>query len=308
MDNCIFDTLVKIAGSSNVFKDEPMKNRCTFKTGGNAAYFAEPSSAQQVADIVKYAKENDIPFFVVGNGSNLLVSDFGYDGIVVCIGKNMSDVTVLGTRVSAMAGATLAKVASVAAKNSLTGFEFASGIPGTVGGAVYMNAGAYGGEIKDVAVKTTYIDEFGNIATVEGKNHQFGYRTSLFKNDGIVVECEFEFKKGDAHHIAALMADFNNRRKQKQPLEYPSAGSTFKRPEGYFAGKLIEDSGLGGYTIGGASVSQKHKGFVINNGNATTADIVSLICHIQKTVYKNYGVLLEPEVQFLGEGFATYTP
>ncbi len=308
MNNCIFDTLVKIVGSSNVFKDEPMKNRCTFKTGGNAAYFAEPASAEQVADIVKYAKENDIPFFVAGNGSNLLVSDLGYNGIIICIGKNMSDVKVSGGKVTAMAGATLAKVASAALANSLTGFEFASGIPGTVGGAVYMNAGAYGGEIKDVAVKTTYIDALGNIATVEGAKHNFGYRTSVFKNGGIVIECEFELKNGDANQIRALMTDFNNRRKEKQPLEYPSAGSTFKRPEGHFAGKLIEDSKLGGYSIGGAAVSDKHKGFVINKGDATTADIMALICHVQKTVYQKYGVLLEPEVQFVGEGFKTYTP
>lgn len=308
MNNCIFDTLVKIAGSNNVFKDEPMKKRCTFKTGGNAAYFIEPQNPSQVAEIVKYAKKNKIPFFVVGNGSNLLVSDDGFDGIIICIGKNMSDVMVSQNRVTAMAGATLAKVASVAQKNSLSGFEFASGIPGTVGGAVYMNAGAYGGEMKDVAIKTTYIDASGNIKVAYGDEHCFGYRTSLFKNGGIVVECEFELKKGNPDQIAQLMADYNNRRKQKQPLEYPSAGSTFKRPEGYFAGKLIEDSELGGYTIGGAAVSDKHKGFIINKGGATTADIISLICYVQKTVYKNYGVLLEPEVQFLGEGSKTYKP
>ena len=308
MNNYIYDSLLQIAGEQNVLINEPMKNRCTFKTGGAAAYFVTPSDFGQVPEIIEFASRNNIPYFVMGNGSNLLVSDLGFDGIIISVGKNMSDITVSGNKLTAMAGATLAKIASVAAKNSLSGLEFASGIPGTVGGAVYMNAGAYGGEIKDVAVRTTYIDRDGNIRVVTGDEHQFGYRTSVFKDGGVVLECEFELVPGNEEQIRALMADFNNRRKEKQPLEYPSAGSTFKRPEGHFAGKLIEDAGLGGYAIGGAAVSEKHKGFVINKGNATTADIVKLIFHIQKTVYEKYGVLLETEVEFLGEGFEKYIP
>ena len=300
MSDFILDGLLKIVQKDNVLKDEPMKNRCTFKTGGNASYFVMPENASQIADTIKFAKDNNIKYFVIGNGSNLLVSDNGFDGIIICIGKNMSDIKVDGTKITASAGATLAKVASVALKNSLCGFEFASGIPGTIGGAVYMNAGAYGGEMSHVVTKTTYVDIDGNIKQVEGDNHLFGYRTSVFKNGGIVVECEIQLQKGVDSEIQALMTDFNNRRKEKQPLEYPSAGSTFKRPEGYFAGKLIEDSGLGGFSIGGAQVSEKHKGFVINKGDATTKDIIDVIRHVQKTVYQNYNVHLETEVRFLG--------
>ena len=305
MNDYIFNSLINICNKQNVLKDEPMKNRCTFKTGGMAKYFVTPSDAQQVVGVINYAKQNSIPYFVIGNGSNLLVSDNGFDGIIICIGKNMSDIKVEGTIMTAMAGA---KIAAVALSHSLSGLEFASGIPGTVGGAVYMNAGAYGGEIKDVTIKTTYIDTDGNIKSVTGDGHQFGYRTSLFKNGGVVIESEFQLEHGNRDKIQSAMIDFNNRRKEKQPLEYPSAGSTFKRPEGYFAGKLIEDAGLGGFSIGDAAVSLKHKGFVINKGEATTKDIIDLICHIQKTVYQKYNVVLEPEVQFLGDGFKTYQP
>jgi len=300
MSDFVLDSLLKILPKDNILKDEPMKNRCTFKTGGNASYFVMPQNTKELTGVLGFSKENNIPYFVIGNGSNLLVGDNGYDGIIICIGKNMSDVKVEGTKITAMAGATLAKVASVALKHSLCGFEFASGIPGTIGGAVYMNAGAYGGEMKQVVVKTKYIDDDGNLKEVSGDGHQFGYRTSVFKSGGIVVECEIQLENGNADQILALMTDFNNRRKDKQPLEYPSAGSTFKRPEGYFAGKLIEDSGLGGYSIGGAQVSEKHKGFVINKGDATTKDIINLIRHIQKTVYDKYQVELETEVRFLG--------
>ena len=301
MSDFILDGLLKIVQKDNVLKDEPMKNRCTFKTGGNASYFVMPENASQVADTIKFAKDNNIKYFVIGNGSNLLVSDDGYDGIIICIGKNMSDIKVEGTKITASAGATLAKVASVALKNSLCGFEFASGIPGTIGGAVYMNAGAYGGEMKQVVTKTTYIDNDGNIKQVEGDNHLFGYRTSVFKNGGIVVECEIQLQKGIDSEIQALMTDFNNRRKEKQPLEYPSAGSTFKRPEGHFAGKLIEDAGLKGYRFGGAMVSEKHAGFVINYDNATATDILNVMDHVKKEVYMRFGVELEPEVKIVGE-------
>ena len=295
----VLEQLNKLLGAENVFADEPMSNRCTFRIGGEADFFVTPSSAQQIAGVVDFAKKENIPYFVMGNGSNLLVSDNGYRGIIINIGKNMSDVTVDGNTVTAMAGATLAKIASSAAKNSLTGLEFASGIPGTVGGALCMNAGAYGGEMKDVVVSTTYLDKDGNICTATGAEHRFGYRTSMFGSGEIIISTVMELKKGNENEIISLMADFNDRRRSKQPLEYPSAGSTFKRPEGHFAGKLIEDAGLKGYTVGGAQVSVKHSGFVINSGSATCEDVKKLIEHIQKTVYDKFSVKLETEVKFL---------
>ena len=295
----VLEQLNKLLGAENVFADEPMSNRCTFRIGGEADFFVTPSSAQQIAGVVDFAKKENIPYFVMGNGSNLLVSDSGYRGIIINIGKNMSEVTVEGNTVKAMAGATLAKIASSAAKNSLTGLEFASGIPGTVGGALCMNAGAYGGEMKDVVVSTTYLDKDGNICTATGEEHRFGYRTSMFGSGEIIISTVMELKKGNENEIISLMADFNDRRRSKQPLEYPSAGSTFKRPEGYFAGKLIEDAGLKGYTVGGAQVSSKHSGFVINSGSATCEDVKKLIEHIQKTVYDKFSVKLETEVKFL---------
>ena len=295
----LLEQLNKLLGAENVFVDELMSTRCTFRIGGEADFFVTPSSAQQIAGVVDFAKKENIPYFVMGNGSNLLVSDNGYRGIIINIGKNMSDVTVDGNTVTAMAGATLAKIASSAAKNSLTGLEFASGIPGTVGGALCMNAGAYGGEMKDVVVSTTYLDKDGNICTATGAEHRFGYRTSMFGSGEIIISTVMELKKGNENEIISLMADFNDRRRSKQPLEYPSAGSTFKRPEGYFAGKLIEDAGLKGYTVGGAQVSVKHSGFVINSGSATCEDVKKLIEHIQKTVYDKFSVKLETEVKFL---------
>lgn len=296
----ISEQLKNLLGEENVFCNEPMSKHCTFRIGGEAAFFVTPCSSEQIASAVDFAKKEDIPCFVTGNGSNLLISDDGYDGIIINIGKNMSDVVVEGTTIKAMAGATLAKIAGAAAAKGLTGLEFASGIPGTLGGAVYMNAGAYGGEMKDVVVSTTYLDADGCIREMTGSNHSFGYRTSAFTGGGIVLSSVMELKEGNKDEINALMAELNNRRRTKQPLEYPSAGSTFKRPEGYFAGKLIEDAGLRGYSIGDACVSEKHCGFVVNKGNATCKDILALIAYVQKTVYEKFSVKLETEVKFLG--------
>ena len=215
----VLEQLNKLLGAENVFADEPMSNRCTFRIGGEADFFVTPSSAQQIAGVVDFAKKENIPYFVMGNGSNLLVSDNGYRGIIINIGKNMSDVTVDGNTVTAMAGATLAKIASSAAKNSLTGLEFASGIPGTEGGALCMNAGAYGGEMKDVVVSTTYLDKDGNVCTATGAEHRFGYRTSMFGGGEIIISTVMELKKGNSDEISSLMADFNDRRRSKQPLE-----------------------------------------------------------------------------------------
>ena len=291
----------EIIPKENILVDEPMKLHTTFRIGGNAKYFVSPSSADEIVELVRALKNNGQKYMVIGNGSNLLVSDKGYDGTVVCIGKNMSDVKVEGNVITALSGALLSKIASVAQKNSLSGFEFASGIPGTLGGAVVMNAGAYGGEMKDVVTKTGYISSDGTIKTVSGDRHSFAYRRSVFVPEDVILYSEITLQEGNKDEIKALMTELNTKRKDKQPLEYPSAGSTFKRPEGYFAGKLIEDAGLKGFAIGGAMVSQKHSGFVINTGDATAQDVVNLIKHIQDTVSDKFGVLLETEVKFVGE-------
>ena len=297
----VLQQLNKLLGAENVLTDEPMSGHCTFRIGGNADFFVSPRDEEGVAAVVSYAKSENIPYFVTGNGSNLLVSDDGYRGIIVNIGKNISSVKVEGNRVFAQAGATLAKIAGEALGANLAGFEFASGIPGTLGGAVYMNAGAYGGEMRDVVVSTRYIDKNGNISEIKGENHLFGYRKSFFALEGgIILSAVIELKEGNKEDIQALMADLNNRRRTKQPLEYPSAGSTFKRPEGYFAGKLIEDALLKGYSVGGACVSEKHSGFVINKGNATCKDVLSLVEHIKSVVYEKFGVELETEIKYLG--------
>jgi len=237
----------------------------------------------------------------MGNGSNLLVSDDGFDGAVICVGKNMSEISVTGNEITAMAGALLSKIANVALKNSLSGFEFASGIPGSLGGAVIMNAGAYDGEMKDVVIKTEYLSKDGNIKCAVGSEHGFGYRKSAFGKDDVVLSSVISLKKGNFDEIKKTMDDLNSRRKEKQPLEYPSAGSTFKRPEGYFAAKLIDDAGLRGYRCGGAMVSEKHCGFVINYDNATSRDIYNLMQDIRTIVYDKFGVKLEPEVRLLGD-------
>ena len=291
--------LTKAIKSENIFINEPMCDHTSFKIGGRASVFITPSSEDEILFALKYACENEIPYYVMGKGSNLLVCDEGYDGIIICIGKNFSQIKTDGLKICAHAGASLAKLSAEALANSLTGLEFASGIPGTVGGAVVMNAGAYGGEIKDVAVKTKYIDKHLNIKTVEGVGHKFGYRSSCFEAGDIVLETTFELKAGDKKQISDTMLELNSRRKEKQPLELPSAGSTFKRPEGYFAGKLIEDAGLRGYKIGGAEVSTKHSGFVVNKDNASFADVVNLINHIKTTVKQKFNVELECEVKIL---------
>lgn len=281
--------------------DEPMKNHVSFKTGGNAALFVAPQSEKQLIDVINTLNSSGEQYFVMGNGSNLLVSDSGFDGVVVCIGKGMADVSADGERICAMAGASLSKIASAALKNNLTGFEFASGIPGTLGGAVMMNAGAYGGEMKDVVVSTRYLAPSGEIKEFTGDEHGFGYRKSNFKDGDVILSSVIELKHGNGEDIRSLMNELNSRRREKQPLEYPSAGSTFKRPEGYFAGKLIDDAGLRGFRLGGAMVSQKHCGFVINYNNAASSDIYNLMEYVKNEVFKKFSVVLEPEVRLLGK-------
>lgn len=291
-----------LLGEDRVFTEEAMSQHTTFKIGGPADYFLMPDKGEDVGRVIKICKEKEIPYFILGNGSNLLVGDGGYRGAVIQIYRNMSSVTVEGNEITAQAGALLSAVAAAAKNASLTGFEFAGGIPGTIGGAVVMNAGAYGGEMKDVLTEVTVMNAEGDIFTLPTEELEVGYRTSIIKTAGyIVLEAKIRLKEGDPEVIRETMKDLTIRRTTKQPLEYPSAGSTFKRPEGYFAGKLIMDSGLAGYQVGGAQVSEKHCGFVINAGDATARDVRTLMDNVRDIVYKKYGVTLEPEVKFLGE-------
>ena len=291
-----------LLGKEKVRISEPMNRHTTFRIGGPADYFLLPSTAEEVKKILEICKEKELPYFILGNGSNLLVSDEGYCGVIIQLYRNYGGITVEGTDIRAGAGALLSQIASAAKNASLTGFEFAGGIPGTLGGAVVMNAGAYGGEMKDVLKEVTVMTEQGEIMTIPAEKLEMGYRTSLVKKAGyLVLEAVISLKAGDVDEIKAIMKDLTEKRVSKQPLEYPSAGSTFKRPEGYFAGKLIMDAGLRGYQVGGAQVSEKHCGFVINKGNATAADVCGLMKDVQEKVQEQFGVTLEPEVKFLGE-------
>ena len=282
-------------------KNEPLKNHTSFKIGGPAEEFAEAKSTDDVISLIEYAKEKGIPYMIMGNGSNLLVSDKGVKGLVIKIAKGFDNVEIIGEKVIAEAGILLSKLSNMVADRELSGMEEVSGIPGTLGGGIYMNAGAYGGELKDIVERVTYLSG-GEIKVAEKGELDFGYRHSRFSGtDDIILSAELSLKKGDIAEIREKMADFKERRCSKQPLAMPSAGSTFKRPEGYFAGKLIEDAELKGFSIGGAQVSEKHSGFVVNTGDATAQDVLSLIKHIQDTVYAKFGVKLETEVKLVGE-------
>lgn len=283
--------------------DEPMTRHTSYKIGGKAKILAEPENAQQTAFLINECKIKSIPFYVIGNGSNLLVSDNGYDGVIVKIAKKFSKIEVNENKITADAGALLSVTAKLAATHCLSGFECESGIPGCIGGAVYMNAGAYGGEIKDILTKTTYLDLNGNISELEGDAHNFGYRESAFcKNSGIILSCEFELEYKNKNEIFDKMAELSRRRREKQPLEYPSCGSAFKRPAGYFAAALIEQCGLKGFSVGAAQVSEKHSGFIINRGGATANDVLKLVEHIKNEVLKKFGVELECEMKMIGFG------
>lgn len=302
MDQKIIERFSNLLGNEKVRINEPMNRHTTFRIGGPADYFLLPSSSEEVKGILEICKEESLQYFILGNGSNLLVSDEGYRGVIIQIYRNYGGLTVEGTEIRAGAGVLLSQIAAAARNESLTGFEFAGGIPGTLGGAVVMNAGAYGGELKDVLKEAVVMDREGNIFTVPVEKLAMGYRTSLVKTAGyLVLEAVISLKKGSQEEIRDTMKDLADRRISKQPLEYPSAGSTFKRPEGYFAGKLIMDAGLRGYQVGGAQVSEKHCGFVINKGNATAADVCRLMADVQAKVQEQFGVTLEPEVKFLGD-------
>lgn len=293
---------IEILGNNRVLFDEPMSQHTTFRIGGPADVFVMPENYEQIREVLRLCKEEKLPFFVLGNGSNLLVSDSGYRGVIIQMDRNMEEIRLDGEEIHACAGALLSSVAVAARSASLTGFEFAGGIPGTIGGAAVMNAGAYGGELKDVLKEVTVMTREGEILTIPADKLEMGYRTSIIKTAGyLVLEAVISLKKGDEEKIRAVMKELSERRTEKQPLDYPSAGSTFKRPEGYFAGKLIMDSGLRGYRVGGAQVSEKHCGFVINAGGATAEDVRSLMDHVIRVVREKYGVTLEPEVKFLGD-------
>ena len=301
-NNRIENKFCTCLGSDNVYRNEPMKKHTTFRIGGPADYYLCPHSAKEIQKVVEICREEKIPYFILGNGSNLLVSDKGYRGAVIQLWKNVSDIRVDGCLIEAKAGASLAKIAAQALEEGLTGMEFAAGIPGTLGGAVVMNAGAYGGEMKDILKEALVMDEEGKIFTLEKENLKLGYRTSIVKEKGyIVLAATLELKPGNREEIRKLMEDLKQRRAEKQPLDMPSAGSTFKWPEGYFAGKLIMDAGLRGFSVGGAQISEKHCGFVVNTGEASASDVLNLIREVQKRVRENSGVELETEVKFLGE-------
>ena len=282
-------------------ENEPMSRHTTFRTGGPADLLVMPSSVQELSETLCAFRRQGIKPTVIGNGSNLLVSDKGIRGAVIKIGEDLSDMTVCGETVTCGAGAHLNRLCVFAAENGLSGAECLYGIPGTVGGAVYMNAGAYGSEIKDILKSVTYMDPDGVICELAG-TEGYGYRFSPFTGtDNIIAGASFGFVHGDKEAVTAKMTEIKERRAEKQPLNFPSAGSTFKRPEGYFAGVLIEQSGLKGRSVGGACVSEKHAGFIVNKGGATTGDILELISIVQKQVYADHGVILETEVKFVGE-------
>lgn len=283
-----------------VLTEEPMKGHTTFRIGGPADIYIEPDYAS-IIPLVQYLKAQDVPFMVIGNGSNLLVSDEGIDGVVISLGKNSDGITISGDTMVVEAGAMLSSVANAAADAGLTGLEFASGIPGSIGGAVYMNAGAYGGEIKDVIESVLVLTENLDKKVMTAEDLHMSYRhSSLMEEGGYVLSAVLKLSKGDKEEIKAKIADIRDQRVAKQPLNFPSAGSTFKRPEGYFAGKLIDDAGLRGYSVGGAQVSEKHCGFVVNKGDAKAADVLKLMKDVDSKVFEMFGVHLSPEVRIVG--------
>ena len=294
--------ILSIIESDRVRLNEPMNKHTTFRIGGNAECFVSIQSIDELRELTSLCRRENIPFFLIGKGSNLLVSDKGIPGVVAYLGEELCSISVNENLIVAEAGATLAAVAATALKEGLTGFEFAAGIPGTVGGAIRMNAGAYGGDMSQVVKWVRVLEPDGNIRTIVAEEMNFSYRYSILKDvDYIVLAAGIALNCGDEKSIRMSMMELAERRKEKQPLEYPSAGSTFKRPEGYFAGKLISEAGLSGARVGDAVVSEKHNGFIVNEGCATAEDVKQLIETVRKKVYENSGVLLETEIIFVGE-------
>lgn len=289
-----------ILEKSNIKVNEPMSKHTSFKVGGNADYFVKAQTVEQVVNVKKYAEENNIPLYVIGNGSNILVTDRGIRGIVLKI--DLQKIEINEEEVTVGAGVKVMALAQKLLSEELTGFEELSGIPGTIGGAIRMNAGAYGKEIKDICIQTTYLDENNNIKILKNNEQDFSYRHSIFEDKKyIILETKLKLEKGKKEEIKGKMEELSAERKEKQPWEYPSAGSTFKRKEGVITAKLIDECGLKGHSIGGAEVSEKHAGFVINKGNATAKDILDLIEYIKKNVYEKFNIEIEEEIEIIGE-------
>lgn len=299
--NGLWETLWNMSEPGQLLRDEPMSRHTTFRIGGPADMMFFPAMEQQIALAIRLALDYHIPYTVIGNGSNLIVRDGGVIGLVIALGERFSHISIENNVLTAEAGATLSKVATEAQRAGLSGLEFASGIPGTLGGGCAMNAGAYGGQLSDVLIDARVLID-GEIRTLMRDEMQMGYRTTLpLREGGIVLSARFRLQSGDPNAISERMRELNARRREKQPLNFPSAGSVFKRPEGYFAGALIEQAGLKGAQIGGAQVSEKHAGFIVNIGNATAGDVLTLIERVQKTVFEHSGVHLETEVRVIGE-------
>lgn len=293
---------MEIVGDKSVLTDEPMYGHTSFKVGGLADILVFPQTLSQIIQVTEYCKRKKIPYIMMGNGTNLIVTDKGIRGVVIKLGNTFNRFSVTRNTIEAQAGILLSKLSSIALENGLSGMEFASGIPGTLGGAVVMNAGAYGSEMRDILISTKYLDASGNINTLYNEQHGFGYRKSIFqKNKGIVIKSLIKLEKGNKEQIRETVNKLRKRRNLKQPVELPSAGSVFKRPEGYYAGKLIEDCGLRGCREGGAQVSDKHCGFIVNTGSAKAQDIITLIKHIQEKVNSQFGVVLKTEIRIVGE-------
>ena len=301
MNDALYEYVSELVGSNNILKNEPMSRHTTFRVGGEAECMVLVPDKEKMAELVRNFHKLETDYYVVGNGSNILVGDKGVDGVVLNTSAHMKKIRVAGEYITVESGELLSKVAAVAKEHGLSGMEFAAGIPGTIGGAVVMNAGAYDGEMKQIVERVTVISAEGEIMELDNSTMEFGYRTSIIKNRPFVVlEVVLKLQQGDAEQIKAKMDDFSAKRRAKQPLEYPSAGSTFKRPEGYFAGKLIMDAGLRGFRVGGAQVSEKHCGFVINVGNATAADVREVMDEVAIRVKDKFNVELEPEIIMLG--------
>ena len=308
MENNFKKQLFMIVAEENRIENELLSKHTTFKIGGPADYFINPTSQQQLIEVIKLCKKHKVPFYIIGNGSNLLVGDKGFPGAIIQIYHTLDKISIEKDQedgkflVSAGAGIMLSKLAMEIAKEGLEGFEFASGIPGTLGGAITMNAGAYGGEINNCIKSATVLKQDGTVLVLPKEQLELGYRTSVIQKESyIVMSAQFIFSKGNKEEILEKITELNKKRREKQPLEYPSAGSTFKRPEGYFAGKLIDDAGLRGYRVGDVMVSEKHCGFVVNVGNGTAAQVRQLISDVDSVIFDKNGVHLEPEVRFVGE-------
>ena len=297
--------LEDILESNNIKYNESMKKHTTMKVGGEAKVLVEPTTIEEIKEIIDFAKENNMKYYIIGNGSNLVVADEGIDGIVIKLATKFADIKVEGEEIYVTSGVSMPYTAIVAKNNSLSGFEFAAGIPGTIGGGIKMNAGAYGGELSDIVKSITYLDEDGEIKTISNSDAKFGYRDSIFKRNSnlVVLSAVFKLKKGDKAEIEKIMKENNESRRNKQPIEMPNAGSVFKRPVGHYVGPMIIECGMQGYSIGGAEVSKKHAGFIVNTGNATCKDIIMLIEEIKKKVYDKFQVDLEVEIQFIGGNF-----